>query len=150
MAPPTRCMTFLVRGRRARVAAVALGLGLCSAILGSAGTAAADEIGRLFFTPQQRQELDRRRNTNVVESETVVVENLVTLNGQVVRSSGKTTTWINGVPQYDAYRGRASDRVGIESGDKSIGVKVGQTLDRSRGEVRDPLAGGQIAVPSKH
>jgi hypothetical protein len=147
MEPATRCMAFLVRGRRARVAAVALGL--CSAILGSAGTAAPDEIGRLFFTPQQRQELDRQRNTNVVESE-AVVENLVTLNGQVVRSSGKTTTWINGVPQYDAYRGRASDRVGIESGDKSIGVKVGQTLDRSSGEVRDPLAGGQIVVPSKH
>lgn len=132
--------------RRARVIAAAVAL--LGAASGVAGTASAEEIGRLFFTPQQRQELDRRRDTNVVETETVVVENLVTLNGHVVRSSGKTTTWVNGVPQYDAYRGRASDRVGIESGNTSIGVKVGQTLDRSRGEVRDPLAGGRIVVPA--
>jgi hypothetical protein len=143
----TRCTRSLVPGRGARVAAAALALS--AAILGASGTASADEIGRLFFTPQQRQELDRRRNTNVVETETIV-ESLVTLNGHVVRSSGKTTTWVNGVPQYDAYRGRASDRVGIENGNTAIGVKVGQTLDRGSGEVRDPLAGGQIVVPPKH
>jgi hypothetical protein len=139
-----RSMTLPVTARGARIAAAALGLS--GALLGVAGPVAADEVGRLFYTPQQRQELDRRRNTNVVETETVV-ESSVTLNGQVVRSNGKTTTWVNGVPQYDAYRGRAGDRVAIESGDKSVGVKVGQTLDRGRGEVRDPLAGGRIVVP---
>jgi hypothetical protein len=136
----------VIAGCARRLAAAAALLG---ATLGVAGPAAGDEVGRLFFTPQQRQELDRRRDTNVVETETVVIENLVTLNGHVVRSNGKTTTWVNGVPQYDAYRGRAGDRVGIESGNTSVGVKVGQTLDRSRGEVRDPLAGGRIVVPSQ-
>jgi hypothetical protein len=134
--------------RRARRAVVSLAL--ASALLGAVPlgvipSASAQDVGRIFFTPQQRQDLDRRRNLNVTESE-VVVESLVTVNGHVVRSTGKTTTWINGVPQYDTYRGRIPDRVGVESGDASVGVKVGQTLDRSKGEVRDTLQGGAIKV----
>jgi hypothetical protein len=123
-----------------------LGALLLGAIpLGVIPNASAQDLGRIFFTPQQRQELDRRRNLNVTESE-VVVESLVTVNGHVVRSGGKTTTWINGVPQYDTYRGRTPDRVGVESSDAAVGVKVGQTLDRSKGEVRDTLPGGAIKV----
>lgn len=129
---------------------VVVGLALASALLGAmplgvVPSASAQDLGRVFFTPQQRQELDRRRNMNVTESE-VVVESLVTVNGHVVRSSGKTTTWINGVPQYDTYRSRTPDRVGIESSDAAVGVKVGETLDRGKGEVRDPLQGGGIKV----
>jgi hypothetical protein len=101
----------------------------------------ADELGRLFFTPQQRQELDRRRESNIQEKE-VVVESSVTVNGHVARSSGKTTTWVNGVPQYDTYSGRDSARVHLE--DKTL--KIGQTLDRTRGEVRDQLGGGEVKV----
>jgi hypothetical protein len=122
-----------------------LGLALGCASLGTCGEVWAEGIGRLFFTPQQRQDLDRRRDTNVVEPETGV-EGLVTVNGQVSRSSGKTTTWINGVPQYDTYRGRTADRVSIESRNTAVGVKVGQTLDRGRGEVQDPLHGGEVRV----
>jgi hypothetical protein len=113
--------------------------------LGVIPSASAQDLGRIFFTPQQRQDLDRRRDLNVTESE-VVVESLVTVNGHVVRSSGKTTTWINGVPQYDAYRSRTPDRVGVASNDAAVGVKIGQTLDRSKGEVRDTLQGGEIKV----
>lgn len=115
------------------------------ALLLPALPAVAQEVGRLFFTPQQRQELDRRRASNVAE-EGPVVESSVTVNGQVTRSSGKTTTWINGVPQYDTYRGKAPDRVAIESGDAAVRVKVGETLERSRGEVKDPLQGGTVRV----
>lgn len=122
-----------------------LGLALGCALAGGAGTASAEELGRLFFTPQQRQELDRRRDTNVPEPE-AGVESLVTVNGQVSRSSGRTTTWINGVPQYDTYRGRSADRVAIESGTTVVGVKVGQTLDRGQGQVQDPLQGGRVNV----
>ena len=134
----------LWRARRAR--RVTFSLALSSALLGAMiPSASAQDLGRIFFTPQQRQDLDRRRNLNVTESE-VVVERLVTVNGHVVRSGGKTTTWINGVPQYDTYRGRTPDRVGVESSDAAVGVKVGQTLDRSKGEVRDTLPGGAIKV----
>ena len=124
---------------------VTLSLALTGALLGAIPSASAQDLGRIFFTPQQRQDLDRRRNSNVAETE-VVVESLVTVNGHVVRSSGKTTTWINGVPQYDTYRGRTPDRVGVESSNSAVGVKVGETLDRSKGEVRDTLQGGEIKI----
>lgn len=109
--------------------------------------AVADELGRLFFTPQERRELDRRRASNIVErGEAPAVESLVTVNGQVTRSSGKTTTWINGVAHDDTYRGRDPARVAVERGGARVPVKVGETLDRSRGTVRDALEGGEIRI----
>lgn len=131
--------------RRARGAASGLALGC--ALLGTTGVASAEELGRLFFTPQQRQDLDRQRDTPLApapaSASVASVESRVTVNGHVARSSGKTTTWINGVPQYDTYRG--TDRVAIQ-GASAAGVKVGQTLDRQQGKVQDPLLGGEIKV----
>jgi hypothetical protein len=115
---------------------------VAGASLGPARPAAADELGRLFFTPQQRQELDRRRTSNIQEKEEVVIESAVTVNGHVTRSSGKTTTWVNGVAQYDAYSGRDPARVQLQDGS----LKIGQTLDRTRGEVKDGLQGGSVRV----
>jgi hypothetical protein len=117
-----------------------LALAWCAG-LAAAPQAAADELGRLFFTPQQRQDLDRRRESNIQEKE-VVVESTVTVNGQVTRSSGRTTTWVNGVPQYDTYSGRDPSHVRLPDGS----VKIGQTLDRTRGEVKDNLQGGTVRV----
>ena len=71
---------------------IALSLALTGALLGATPSASAQDLGRIFFTPQQRQDLDRRRNLNVTPRSEVVVESLVTVNGHVVRSSGKTTT----------------------------------------------------------
>jgi ribosome-associated protein YbcJ (S4-like RNA binding protein) len=125
-------------------ARVLLGLALAAGAGLSAPPAAADELGRLFFTPQQRQELDRRRASNVQEKE-AVVESSVTVNGHVARSSGKTTTWVNGVPQYDTYSGGDPARVHLQDGT----VKIGQTIDRTRGEVKDGLGGGTVRVNPK-
>jgi hypothetical protein len=131
--------------RRRCLPAGALRAALCGALLAASPSGYGQDVGRVFFTPQQRQDLDRRRDTNVPETG-APVESLVTVNGHVTRSSGKTTTWINGVPQYDTYRGRVPDRVAVESGTTMQGVRVGQTLDRSSGEVRDVLPGGAIKV----
>src|SRR5712664_89134 len=106
----------------------------------AAGPAAAQEIlGRLFFSEQQRQDLDRRRQANAQET-AVVVENTVTVNGQVSRSSGKSTTWINGVPLATATRPRGPASVTLPGGEgaPSVILKIGQTLDEVRGEIRDP------------
>lgn len=124
----------------------ALRTALAVVLLAAAPWGHAQDVGRLFFTPQQRQDLDRRRELNVTDGPAGVVEPSVTVNGHVTRSSGKTTTWINGVPQYDTYSGRAPDRVAVPSGAAVQGVKVGQTLDHGKGEVRDPLQGGEIKV----
>jgi hypothetical protein len=109
----------------------------CAALL-PALPATAQDVGRLFFTPQQRQELDRRRANNVADEAGPVVESSVTVNGQVTRSSGKTTTWINGVPQYDTYRGKAPDRVAVESGDTASrsGKRWSAAAARSRTRCR--------------
>jgi len=128
--PTLRCVTLVAALLLAAVAAPA------------AGT----DLGRLFYTPQQRAELDRKRATNAVEAEEVVVESLVTVNGRVSRSSGKTTTWINGVPQYDTYSGRDPSRVAIDDNGADTTVSVGDTLDRTHGEVRPAIEPGGIEI----
>lgn len=106
------------------------------------------ELGRLFFSPQQRQDLDRRRATNAQAAAVITADDLVTVNGHVSRSTGgKTTTWINGVPQDDQHRANAG-RVTIKQGDETptITLKVGETMDRIKGETRDRLDGGTVSV----
>lgn len=120
---------------------------LASALLASGANtaAAAERLGRLFFTPQQRQDLDRRRQANVQES-AVTANSSVTVNGQVSRSYGKTTVWINGVPQESTKRPLDPARVSVpaQEGESSINLKIGQTFDRVRGQVRDPIQGGKV------
>jgi hypothetical protein len=108
---------------------------------------AVDNLGRLFFTPQQRQDLDRRRQANIQES-TVTVNSFVTVNGQVSRSNGKNTVWINGAPQETSRRPVDPSRVSVQGaeGEPSINLKIGQTFDRARGEVKDPANGSDTVV----
>jgi hypothetical protein len=112
--------------------------------------AAQENLGRLFFTEQQRQDLDRRRQANIQET-AAVVESTVTANGQVSRSSGRSTTWINGVPQENSRKPLDPARVTLPGGEgaPSVNLKIGQTLDKVRGEIRDPVAGGTISTPPK-
>jgi len=119
-----------------------------AAVLLAPPAGAAEDLGRLFFTPQQRQDLDRRRNANIQEAAAIVQESTLTLEGRVSRSSGKTTTWINRVPQHDTYRGPDPAKVTIPTGEgqPEVTLEVGQTQDNARGEVRDGLAGGKIEV----
>lgn len=123
-------------------------LALLAAVMRPPHSAAAEDLGRLFFTPQQRQELDRRRAANVQETAAVIQESTLTLQGQVSRSGGKSTTWINTMPQHDAYSGSDPARASIQAGEEEpkVELKVGQTFDRVRGETRDGLAGGRIKV----
>ena len=70
---------------------------LLAAFAACAGpAAAADELGTLFFTPQERAALDRMRRG---EPESVVprlARHSVT--GFVRRSDGRNTVWIDGAP----------------------------------------------------
>jgi len=113
----------------------------------SDGSSAQASIGRLFFTPQQRQELDRRRELNIQESN-VVVESLYTVNGHISRSSGKTTTWVNGVAQNETYRPKNPAIIPLRplEDEPSVDLRVGQTLDKNSGTVNKGLAGGEIIV----
>ena len=64
------------------------------------------------------------------------------------RSSGKTATWINGVPQYDNHAGRDPARVTVvpNAGEPGVSLKVGEIYERNSGEVRDSLGDGKITV----
>ena len=86
---------------------------ILAGLLGAAAAtgAAAQELGRLFFTPDQRAALDARRKARVPDkpAATPQVESPVTrVNGVVQRSGGKSTVWVNGeaIPEI----GRASCR----------------------------------------
>jgi len=58
----------------------------------------AQELGRLFFTPEQRQALDARRKARVPDkpAATIVVSPTTRVDGFVKRSGGPSTVWVNG------------------------------------------------------
>jgi hypothetical protein len=78
----------------------------------------------------------------------VTNDDLVTVKERVLLDQGKTTTWINGAPQDDQHRANNAGRVTIKQGDESptITLKVGETMDRIKGETRDRLDGGTVSV----
>ena len=127
---------------------LALALLQPAATLAQSPAGPGPQLGRLFFTPQQRQELDRRRQLNIQEVVVVVNEGTLTVNGQVLRSSGKTTTWVNGAPRDDAYRTPDPAAVPLSpgEGEAPVSLKVGQTLDKAQGTVTDTLQEGSIRV----
>jgi hypothetical protein len=133
---------------------------LLSAALLFAGPAAAQELGRLFFTPEQRAALDARRKARVPDKPAAVqqAESPVTrINGAVQRSGGKSTVWVNGeaVPEGSqpdnaqaAPRGANPGRVRLPSGEggQRYDLRVGESLDRDSGEVKDVIGEGEINV----
>ena len=116
---------------------------------GALPASAADGLGRLFMTPAQRLDLDRRRQADAQDS-LVSSDNFVTANGQVSRSSGKTTSWINGRPQHGQAGRVDPTRVSVPMGEDqpSVSLKIGETLDKARGDRRDIVGEGQVRVPA--
>lgn len=112
------------------------------------GTCFAQELGRLFFTPEQREAMDARRKARVPDkpAAAVVASPTTRLDGYVRRSRGPSTVWVNG-ESVDARPG-AEGRVAVPVGEGGarVGMKPGEVLDRSTGEVRDVLGDGQIQI----
>lgn len=112
--------------------------------------------GRLFFTPERRQLLNRLRERNSLESRIKLEpETIVTLNGVVQRSTGKRTVWVNGLPLTEGQeltdlqiRRVQGNRVQLLPGNAPLTeLKVGQTLERGSGYKQDMLgAQGEIIV----
>jgi hypothetical protein len=106
-----------------------------------------ERLGRLFLTPQQRQDLDRKRQLNIKEA-VVANEGSFTVDGQVSRSAGGTTTWINGVPEHHSRKPVDTTRAPVQTGESepSVSLKIGQTVDKASGEVNDGLRGGRVQI----
>lgn len=122
-----------------------------------AGQAAAQELGRLFFTPEQRAALDARRRARLPDTPAATVASPTTrVDGYVKRSSGKSTVWVDGaaIPEnariegLNLRRGKDPSRVTVTVGEsgRRVEMRVGQTLDRSSGELKDVIGEGEIRV----
>jgi len=119
--------------------------------------ASAQQLGRLFFTPEQRDTLDARRRAGVQErSAPVPISPTTRLDGYVKRSQGKSTIWLDGNAIADGvrpdgvrvYRGGDPTRVriGVGEGKRQVTVRVGQTVDRASGEIKDPIDPGELRI----
>ncbi len=111
----------------------------------------AQELGRLFFTPEQREALDARRRARVPDKPAPVplaVSPTTRLDGYVRRSDGRSTVWVNGDTAYDSRpQPDGSVAVGVGDGGSRVRLKPGEVLDRSSGEVTDVLGErGEIRV----
>ena len=126
-------------------------------VLGLPARAGAQELGRLFFTPEQREALDARRRARLPDRPTAVeVSPTTRVDGYVKRSKGESTVWLDGYPlpegtQPEGLRvrpGSDSSQVTVELGDDSrrVDLRVGDTVDRASGEVKGVLGGGEIRI----
>lgn len=121
---------------------------------------AADAIGRLFFTPEQRAQLDLVRSQKIVASQVKdePIPEFVTYNGIVRRSDGKATVWVNNKSMTDSELRTAQpltgrvDRSGqillqapLESGAGAIRLKVGQSAELLSGRVDESYTGTRAA-----
>ena len=114
-------------------------------------SAQAEGLGRLFFTPAQRAQLNSHHylptpavTTPEVLADAPEAEHSLTVNGIVQRSGGKRTAWINGaaktVEQSD--ESPTSVMVNLPDQNKKVRLKVGQRV------ILTPPANTNAAKPS--
>lgn len=104
-----------------------LKIGLVSIGLAMSSFAGAAELGRLFYSPEQRAQLDYSY------SQAAGPDNghVLMLNGIVQQHGGKRTVWINGIPQQ---AGSSNDRtpesqtVQLPGKKSRVKLKVGQRV----------------------
>jgi len=118
----------------------------------------------LFFAPAQRAQLDAVRaqrdrrlpvtqatqGGDTTEQPGPQGPDVVTYNGMVRRSDGKSTVWINGKPINE--RSRDSDvsvlgmrrdgavSVAVPQAERSVSLRVGQSVDITSGTIEEPYA----------
>lgn len=96
-------------------------------LLSLSQTGQAGELGRLFFTPQQRQQLEFQ-DTRSGDSGR---RNYIIVNGVVQKHGGNRTVWVNGTAQ-EVERGNdrapAAATVAVPGKSRPVQLKVGQKL----------------------
>ena len=97
--------------------------------------AQAGSLGRLFFTPEQRAQLEYRQTHNeaaaAAEEEDAPTSSELMVNGIVQKRGGGRTVWINGRAQNAGNsdeRSPESVAVAVPGKTQLIKVKVGQKL----------------------
>jgi len=109
----------------------------------------AEPLGRLFFTPAQRDALDAGKQVSKPRAATAAPreQRALKLNGVVTRSDNETTVWVNG--RTVSNNGTSAPGVAASAADPAVAhvklrgtgtqvkLRVGQSLDRSTGKVRE-------------
>jgi hypothetical protein len=151
--------TFLdhrAAGRRGE-AIVMRALCVAGMLLAAATVSAAEPLGRLFYTPAQRAQLDSlRARKNVAPpvqeaKQPPAAPEVLTYGGIVRRSDGRSTVWINNRMVNDgkspadlsvSSRSRSDDRVsfGLPQAPGRVELRVGQSFDVQTGTVTEPYA----------
>jgi len=92
----------------------------------------AGELGRLFNTPNQRQQLEFQDSSKISnDADGAPVRNYIIVNGVVQKQGGNRTVWVNGAPQA---AGRGNDNtpaavpVTVPGKANPVQLKVGQKL----------------------
>lgn len=126
--------------------------------------AAGEPLGRLFFTPAQRTQLDAARAEKsrapaaAEAEEPQPLPQVITYSGIVRRSDGKTTVWINNRPAED---GRSTESPALASrvhpdgsvvlrlpqNERPVRLRVGQSVDLASGTIEEPWARKPPEVP---
>ncbi len=68
------------------------------------GFAATADPGRLFYTPEQRAQLEAARSRSLTQPRgpnKTAAPAALRFDGMLIRSDGKTTRWVDGRPQLD-------------------------------------------------
>jgi hypothetical protein len=132
---------------------------MATVLLAVAFPCPAQELGRLFFTPDQREALDARRKARVPDkpAAAVVASPTTRLDGYVKRSDGRSTVFVNGqpllegtpeAPSVDPERRGGRVSVPASEGGARYVLKPGQSVDTGTGQVRDVLGDdGRILGP---
>jgi hypothetical protein len=130
---------------------------MLAALLSSQAAAqeAQPRLGRLFLSPDWRAHLERQRQLDIQETRTLEGSSM-RLDGIVVRSSGKSTIWVNRQAQTEnnadngvsiATSPRQPGRATLTpGGEPSADLKVGQSINRATRETNDGIASGEIRV----
>jgi hypothetical protein len=123
-----------------RQALIILSLTLLGSTAAYAEAPKPNTLGRIFFTPQQRNQLDYAyaRNTPVHGS----TSPFVTVNGIVQKHGGPRTVWINGSSQTadnNVERNPTAQTVAIPGKVQAVKIKVGDKvlLDQPASDTQD-------------
>jgi hypothetical protein len=87
----------------------------------------AEGLGRLFFTPEQRAQLEYKHAHNAPGADEP--SSTLMVNGIVQQHGGARTVWINGTAQNAGHGGdTATATVAVPGKSQPIKIKVGEKL----------------------
>jgi hypothetical protein len=120
-------------------------------------------LGRLFFTPAERQALEEARRKNIrAEVQAAAPKPVrppvrnVTVSGVVRRSDGESTVWVNGKPvdgetadglKVRVTSGQAAVIVREPERGRTVRLKVGQHADVITGRIEEGYRRREAAAP---